>query len=366
MVLIRVGYVRMVRLSAGARTGTGRATAPSGSFTAVSAGYVWHSCGIRTDGSISCWGYDRWGQLEAPRGSFTAVAAGSRHACGLRADGSIVCWGSNEWGQIDAPRGSFTAVAAGSRHACGLRADGSIVCWGGNGSGQIDTPSGKFTAVSAGRAHSCGLRDSGAVVCWGDLAFKTAGSVAAPPSLPDEGTPAEDAGVHQPSVDALAEHVPGIFDGTGCGQDLCPNEPLQRWEMAVWLVRVLDRTNPDQQTATRFDDIDKDLWWAPYAERLARLEVTEGCATQPLRFCPDKAVTRGQMATFLARALILQAGSPAGFIDTEGHTHEAGINALAAAGITAGCETDPPTYCPRRDVTRAQMATFLARALGTI
>ena len=81
------------------------------------------------------------------------------------------------------------------------------------------------------------------------------------------------------------------------------------------------------------------------------------------RFCPDEAVTRGQMATFLVRAFGLAEASPAGFVDTGGDTHASGIDALAAAGITTGCGTSPLRYCPTRSVTRAQMATFVHRAL---
>ena len=133
--------------------------------------------------------------------------------------------------------------------------------------------------------------------------------------------------------------------------------------MAVWLVRVLDQTDPPRQANTRFDDVGPDLWWAPYTDRLADLEVTAGCATQPLRFCPQGPVTRGQMATFLVHAFDLGTASPAGFADTGGNTHAASIDALAAAGITTGCGTNPLRYCPTKAVTRAQMATFLHRAI---
>ncbi|MCQ3815142.1 MAG: hypothetical protein KTU85_12110, partial [Acidimicrobiia bacterium] len=45
----------------------------------------------------------------------------------------------------------------------------------------------------------------------------------------------EDAGVHQPAIDALRESIDGIFAGTGCndGVGFCHGEPLLRWEMAV-------------------------------------------------------------------------------------------------------------------------------------
>lgn len=67
------------------------------------------------------------------------------------------------------------------------------------------------------------------------------------------------------------------------------------------------------------------------------------------------------MATLLARALKLQPAPSAGFADTEGNVHAANIDALAVAGITVGCATDPDRYCPDQPATRAQMASFLHR-----
>ena len=40
------------------------------------------------------------------------------------------------------------------------------------------------------------------------------------------------------------------------------------------------------------------------------------------------------------------------------------IEALASSGITAGCSTSPPQFCPDAPLTRGQMAVFLSRALG--
>jgi hypothetical protein len=95
--------------------------------------------------------------------------------------------------------------------------------------------------------------------------------------------------------------------------------------------------------------------------------ITTGC-NPPINnmYCPDRAVTRGQMAAFLSRALNLPPASGAqGFVDDDGSTFEGDIERLAAAGITAGC--NPPAndnYCPDRAVTRGQMAAFLRRALS--
>ena len=97
--------------------------------------------------------------------------------------------------------------------------------------------------------------------------------------------------------------------------------------------------------------------WNVFAE----LGVTRGCATGPLRYCPQEAVTRAQMASFLVRAFDLGVGPPAGFTDVRGgETHAANIDALAASGVTQGCTET--MFCPRRDTTRAQMATFIHRA----
>ena len=171
--------------------------------------------------------------------------------------------------------------------------------------------------------------------------------------------------MHQPAIDAL--NALGVFDGTECGQDMfCPGDDMKRWTMAVWLVRVLDEQEPPPATESSFADVDAGNRWLPHIERLAGLEVTKGCMVDPLRFCPDGPVNRAQMAAFLVRAFDLAAADPAGFTDTDGNTHEADIDALAAARVTAGCTTEPLRYCPNKPLTRAQMATLLARALGLV
>lgn len=172
-----------------------------------------------------------------------------------------------------------------------------------------------------------------------------------------------EAGVHRDSVEILA--AKGTFEGTECApRRFCPDLPIPRPVMAVWLVRALDGADPAPVERSRFADVDEGAWWAVHVERLADLGITQGCATEPARFCPDSPVTRAQMATFLTRAFQLPSVPPAGFADVgQGATHQPDIDALAAAGITSGCAVDPARYCPGRATTRAQMATFLTRAL---
>ena len=183
------------------------------------------------------------------------------------------------------------------------------------------------------------------------------GAVAAGGFDDDEGT------VHEPAIEALAER--GVLAGTDCGSGLiCPGEPIRRWVMAVWLIRALGES--PSEAPSRFADVGPDAWWAPYVERLAELRVTEGCATGPDRYCPHNPVTRAQMASFLVRAFDLAPGPAAGFADTATNHHAASIDALATSRITAGCGTEPARYCPDALVTRGQLATFLARALGIV
>ena len=169
-------------------------------------------------------------------------------------------------------------------------------------------------------------------------------------------------GVHASAVDALARL--GVFEGTECGEGLfCPGEPVRRWVMAVWLVRVLEASLPEAG-ASRFVDVDPGVWWSRHVEALADLGITKGCATEgPARYCPDGEVSRAQMASFLARAFDLEPSGEGGrFSDVSGGVHAASIDALAASGITKGCASDPARYCPTSATTRAQAASFLKRA----
>lgn len=102
-------------------------------------------------------------------------------------------------------------------------------------------------------------------------------------------------------------------------------------------------------------------------EAIAAEGITKGC-NPPLNnlYCPSSSVTRGQMAAFLVRALNLtDDGGGNTFIDDDGSIFENDIAKLATAAITKGC--NPPTnnmFCPNDPVSRDQMASFLARALG--
>ena len=214
------------------------------------------------------------------------------------------------------------------------------------------------------RGHVGGRRRVGLVVVFGVVASVMWVGVPQAGAVSEAGfSDLDGARGHRSAVESLAGE--GVFEGTECGPGgFCPGDAVQRWVMAVWLVRILDGADPGAVSSSRFVDVDADVWWAPYVERLADLGVTAGCSTEPVRFCPTGSVTRARMASFLVRAFGLPPASPAGFVDVSGGAHAGNIDALAASGVTAGCRTDPLAYCPDRDTTRAQMATFLTRALA--
>jgi Subtilase family/S-layer homology domain len=93
---------------------------------------------------------------------------------------------------------------------------------------------------------------------------------------------------------------------------------------------------------------------------IAARGITTGCGSG--RFCPTESVTRAQMATFLSRALNLPPGGGNYFDDDDHSPHERNINRIAGAGITTGCHSN--NYCPDGLVRREHLATFLARALN--
>lgn len=102
-------------------------------------------------------------------------------------------------------------------------------------------------------------------------------------------------------------------------------------------------------------------------EALAAAGITKGC-NPPWNdeYCPSNNVTRAQIAAMIVRAFDLtDDGGKDWFIDDDGTWYEDSANKLAAAGITKGCNA--PTFdrfCGDDDTTRGQFAAFLTRAYG--
>jgi len=184
----------------------------------ISAGIA-HTCAILDNGSVSCWGYNGYGQLgdgtNTNRNTSTqtsslgsgrtavAITAGQYHTCAILDDGSVSCWGDNAEGQLG--DGTITdrntptqtsslgtdrtavAITAGDYYTCAILDDGSVSCWGWNGDGQLgdgtntdrNTPTQTSSLgtdrtaveISAGRYHTCTILDDGSVSCWGSNGY---------------------------------------------------------------------------------------------------------------------------------------------------------------------------------------------------
>lgn len=139
-----------------------------------------HTCGIKADNTLECWGAETDGAQPAsilankPAGQFRQIAMSYEHACALKTDGAAVCWGgANRFEENNAPGDvKFTQLAVGRYFACGLVAEGESAgttkCWGLGDEGRTAPPPDKFVEIVAGESHACGLlANEHTLKCWG-------------------------------------------------------------------------------------------------------------------------------------------------------------------------------------------------------
>lgn len=168
-----------------------------------------HLCGIKGQGELWCWGHNYYGQLGdsttgnklvptqvgGVSGGWQEFALGQFHSCGIKKDGSLWCWGNNTYGQLglgalgvghqNTPTqvGSdenWDKLVAGESHTCALKKTGAIWCWGLNSSSQLgdETQENKnvpvrvgveedWRAIAASNNRTCALKNSDSLWCWG-------------------------------------------------------------------------------------------------------------------------------------------------------------------------------------------------------
>ncbi|MEN9579939.1 MAG: hypothetical protein RJA70_2948 [Pseudomonadota bacterium] len=175
-----------------------------------------NSCVACVPGATNVAGDDASGantQCDGPTPAVSELVSGVNHTCALRTDGAVKCWGDNVAGQLglgdandrgdeagemgdDLPEVNLgsgrtaAALAAGGAHTCALLDDGALKCWGDNQYGQlglgdtesrgdnpgemgdelpaVDLGTGRTAiALTAGENHTCALFDNGAAKFWG-------------------------------------------------------------------------------------------------------------------------------------------------------------------------------------------------------
>jgi alpha-tubulin suppressor-like RCC1 family protein len=170
-----------------------------------------HTCALLVDASLWCWGYNWEGQLglgdvhpgvDHPEPiqvgtdrDWVFVSTGQGHSCGIRSPGTLYCWGRNTDGQIG--QGAVTPqqhrsptqvgadadwveVSAGQATTCARKRDGSGWCWGSMSSGTLAvgdldpryTPApiptfDDWLQISNATFQTCGVRAGGEIWCAG-------------------------------------------------------------------------------------------------------------------------------------------------------------------------------------------------------
>lgn len=189
--------------------------------------YVHHTCAVKVDGTVWCWGANSRGQLgdgqlhgepiaepqqlAALGADVVRVSAGRLHACAVKDTGKVWCWGDNVSGQVgngstsdvalpaEVPGIDAIDVSAGGDHSCAVTAQGDVTCWGDNRQGQcgvdgspnyppfIDQPTivsglwAKALYVRASSISTCALLEDGSVACWGNNCAGQLGNGSVPP-----------------------------------------------------------------------------------------------------------------------------------------------------------------------------------------
>ncbi len=185
-----------------------------------------YGCGIKEDAGLYCWGdletgnlgmgeytFEQCGLLpsggpfcnKVPRyvaGGFAQVAVYRGHTCGVKLDGTLWCWGSNSYGQLGvevAPDNcgneenacakapiqigtetNWHQVAVSNQNSCAVKTDGTLWCWGRNSVWQLPDPSATeyrtpkqigsetdWSYVQTGHLGSCAMKTNGQILCFG-------------------------------------------------------------------------------------------------------------------------------------------------------------------------------------------------------
>jgi len=391
-------------------------TGLSSGVTSISAGRE-HTCAL-SSGTARCWGSNDTGQLGdgtrteslvplAVAGLTTdmgLISAGFTHTCSLTTGGQAWCWGANSYGELGnwtteaslAPAAvnttgtcftlSTAVTGSGTINAnplpnCGAQytsvttvqltasPDGgsSFNSWSGDASGTANPTS---VTMNANRNVTANFTSAVLSLTSLDPTAVLAGTAGA--TLTVNGTGFLDGAQVQWNGSARTTTFVSSTRLTAAltAADLAP--------VAVNQVTVVNPgpsvpSNTLQVSIHTFADSTPTDWHWKWVEGLYSKRITGGCDINPFRYCPDRVVTRAEMAVFILKA---QNEDTPGYAPDPAQTGifadvpvagkewmQAWIEEFYEQGITGGCDVNPFRYCPERQVTRAEMSVFILRAV---
>lgn len=174
---------------------------------------------------------------------------------------------------------------------------------------------------------------------------------------------------HSRAIDCLAPAGWNVVRGQDDG-NYNPLGNVGRGQMASFIIRSLERAGVElpEEPGQHFSDVEGTAHDRAI-NQLAELGLVDGYDDGTFR--PGVPVTRAQMATFIAGMLtevgyVLPEDAGSHFSDVGTGVHSASINKLAEIDVVRGTDHERRLYSPGRSVTRAQMASFIARSLNAL
>ena len=172
----------------------------------------------------------------------------------------------------------------------------------------------------------------------------------------------DDGSGHEAAINRIAELGVTVGCATEPQPRFCPDRQVTRAEMAAFMLRAIGQSESDPRRIHQFEDVPDGVWYADFVHAFAELGVDRGTNG---RWRPTDPLTRLEMAYWLTAVFdhITPVPDDRGLFEDVDRQDWVVVEGVFRVGVTYGCSDDPLLYCPDSSVTRGQMASFITRAL---